>query len=457
MRMKIKIILSIVVVAIWSNIDAQSSNSRLLRRMSRQSVEELLESQIPISEAMDLAKEGNGKGFYQLAIRYAQGNELPKDDTAAYKMLRKACDVDYANAILVEGICDERNMRDGTSYSSLPSTYKYCGVSFSYGRENRREYEWLTNEVAFARVMKKYEKARDLGALAATNQIAALNKRLANFYKEEAEARAKITTAEENDRRLAAMLGENIRQQKKLPMMSRQSVEELLELQIPINEAMDLAKEGNGKGFYQLAIRYAQGNELPKDDTAAYKMLRKACDVDYANAILVEGICDERNMRDGTSYSSLPSTYKYCGVSFSYGRENRREYEWLTNEVAFARVMKKYEKARDLGALAATNQIAALNKRLANFYKEEAEARAKITTAEENDRRLAAMLGENIRQQKKLPITSAADLDWSQMIQLIDDGCNVRIEYHAPIFDNSGQIKGFSERATVSKPVCGGI
>ena len=34
---------------------------------------------------MNLAKEGNGKGFYQLAIRYAQGNELPEDDTAVYK------------------------------------------------------------------------------------------------------------------------------------------------------------------------------------------------------------------------------------------------------------------------------------------------------------------------------------------------------------------------------------
>ena len=207
--MKIKIILGIVMVAMWSNSDAQEQGPlRRIRGIRWQPAEELLEPQIPISEAMDLAKDGNGKGFYQLAIRYAQGNELPKDNAAAYKMLCKACDVNYANAILVEGICDERSLRGG-SMRSLPSTYKYCGVSFSCGWED----EWLTNEVAFARVLKKYEKARDLGALAATNQIDALNKRLADFYREEAESRAKITAAEENDRRLAAMLGENIRQQ----------------------------------------------------------------------------------------------------------------------------------------------------------------------------------------------------------------------------------------------------
>ena len=67
----------------------------------------LLEPQISVEEAMILAKEGKGRGFYQLAIRYAQGNELPKDGKVAYKMLCKACDVNYPNAILVEGICDE--------------------------------------------------------------------------------------------------------------------------------------------------------------------------------------------------------------------------------------------------------------------------------------------------------------------------------------------------------------
>ena len=208
--MKIKIILGIVMVAMWSNSDAQEQGPlRRIRGIRWQPAEELLEPQIPISEAMDLAKDGNGKGFYQLAIRYAQGNELPKDNAAAYKMLCKACDVNYANAILVEGICDEGNLRDGASGCSSPSTYKYCGASFSRGWKD----EWLTNEVAFARVMKKYEKARDLGALVATNQIDALNKRLANFYKKEAEAQAKVRAAEENDRRLAAILGENIRQQ----------------------------------------------------------------------------------------------------------------------------------------------------------------------------------------------------------------------------------------------------
>lgn len=186
---------------------------RLLNRPGFRPAVNLLEPIIPIDEAMNLVKEGKGKGFYQLAIRYAQGNELPKDEKAAYKLLCRACDLNYANAVLVEGLYDEGNLRESnTSNSTSPSTYIYCGAYFSGGN---REYALLTNKVAFARVMTKYEKARDLGALAATNQIAALNKRLADFYRREAEQarlRDKANTAEENNRRVAALLGEDVRQ-----------------------------------------------------------------------------------------------------------------------------------------------------------------------------------------------------------------------------------------------------
>ena len=207
--MKKKIVFCLIAAVIGLHTDAQLRRPGLFRPGALRRPINLLEPLIPIDEAMNLVKEGKGKGFYQIAIRYASGNELPEDKNAAYKMLCKACDLNYANAILVEGMLDEGNLRESDTYSTAPSTYMYCGAAFSGGR---REYAWLTNEVAFARVMKKYEKARDLGALAATNQIAALNKRLADFKREEQDRIAKVKAAEENDRRLAAILGEDMRQ-----------------------------------------------------------------------------------------------------------------------------------------------------------------------------------------------------------------------------------------------------
>ena len=183
------------------------SRNSLMRVRSRL---ELLEELIPLEEALKLARDGKGKGYFQLALRYAGGNELPRDSKLAYKMLCKARDADYANAVLVEGLCDEADLRTPSGYSGRASVdsamREYCGVKFVNGR---RDSDSLTNEVAFARVMGKYEKAKSLGALTATNQIAALNKRLADFNAErpEVEAKqAKEAREAEAAKQIAAML-----------------------------------------------------------------------------------------------------------------------------------------------------------------------------------------------------------------------------------------------------------
>lgn len=185
-------------------------------RMPQSKVTTILEELIPIKDAMKLAKEGKGKGFYQLAVRYARGEELPKDRSAAYKMLRKACDVEYGNAVLIDGLCDESwlvsDLPRGIADALFEGRYmeaamnRYCGTEFY---RERREYDFITNKVAFAEVMGKYEKAKQLGVLVATNQIEALNKRLAEFTKIEEEKAAKIKKAEENRKALLELLGED--------------------------------------------------------------------------------------------------------------------------------------------------------------------------------------------------------------------------------------------------------
>lgn len=185
---------------------SSSSFGRLLNARPQQG-QGLLEELVPLEEAMALAKAGKGKGFYQLALRYARGEELPQDDAAAYRMLCKARDADYAHAVLVEGLCDERCLKHPDRlYAPVAEgeLRTYCGAVFRDGRCFLHDRDFLTNAVAVARVMGKYEKAKRLGALVATNQIAALNKRLSDFKAEE----AKRLQAEENAKRVAGLLDE---------------------------------------------------------------------------------------------------------------------------------------------------------------------------------------------------------------------------------------------------------
>lgn len=225
------------------------------RRLTAQQQLGLLEELVPLEEAMALAKAGKGKGFYQLALRYARGEELPQDDTAAYRMLCKARDADYAHAVLVEGLCDEIFLRqpqkrfgrrlflNGDAREALRS---YCGgADFRDGR-NWDEHDFLTNAVAVARVMGKYEKAKRLGALVATNQIAALNKRLSDFKAEE----AKRLQAEENAKRVAGLLDEkntrpktDAREARERAAAEReQLLERLLEIQAEIRRQREQRK-----------------------------------------------------------------------------------------------------------------------------------------------------------------------------------------------------------------------
>ena len=179
---------------------ARGSLLGLLSRQAKPLEDKQLEERIPLEEALSLAKDGKGKGFYQLALRYALGDEVPINGKTAYQMLVKACESNYANAVLIEGICDESNLKDHHSRSFTQQMIEYCGTSnFDDGR---RESDSVTNAVAFARVMGKYERAKELGALAATNQIAALNKRLSDFQTKESEEKEKVERAKEKDRRV---------------------------------------------------------------------------------------------------------------------------------------------------------------------------------------------------------------------------------------------------------------
>lgn len=231
-----------------TRLGERPSTFRRLLGVRPQQGQGLLEELVPLEEAMALAKAGKGKGFYQLALRYARGEGLPQDDAAAYRMLCKARDADYAHAVLVEGLCDEKLLCTDRGYSGFSQKrvlHSYCGTDFTDGRA-WDDRDFLTNAVAVARVMGKYEKAKRLGALMATNQIAALNKRLSDFKAEE----AKRLQAEENAKRVAGLLDEKNTRPKTDAREARehaaaereQQLERLLEIQAEIRRQREQRK-----------------------------------------------------------------------------------------------------------------------------------------------------------------------------------------------------------------------
>lgn len=319
---------------------SSSSFGRLLNARPQQG-QGLLEELVPLEEVMALAKAGKGKGFYQLALRYARGEGLPQDDAAAYRMLCKARDADYAHAVLVEGLCDEKLLCTDRGYSGFSQKRvlrSYCGADFTDGRA-WDDRDFLTNAVAVARVMGKYEKAKRLGALVATNQIAALNKRLSDFKAEE----AKRLQAEENAKRVAGLLDEkntrpktDAREARERAAAEReQLLERLLEIQAEIRRQREQRK-------LERPLRDERMVLLPKY-RAAFKALTGYEMGQKIDEEMLGRERDWRNVKLAKPYRYFTDcTLKVCdgclyGVSMSFGSDGKYSRKSLEAEAEAVR------------------------------------------------------------------------------------------------------------------------
>lgn len=405
-----------------SNLDELRSNLRSNLRSIRISEADrearrgyLLEPLLPFAEAVDKAKRGCPQGYYALALHYAKGVEIERDVEVARQFLQKADSANYGNAVFVLAMLNEMELFGNLAhrYSLMRNTEaariaKYTGVPVSSYKGTLS----FTNKTDVALVRTGYERAISLGVSEATNELVRFERRLAKEQakaKQDADSASKIAAVKATNAEIAkSTLGlssalpkekePSLAFSKTLPRKKIIMEPEMLEPMIPLEEALQLANANKGKGYYQLAIRYAQGNELPEDRRIAYKLLCKACDVKYANAVLVEGLCDEADLRECCSDPKMLRPVEvtswmhgYCGTVFYTGRH---DWDILTNEVAFARIMSKYVRAKELGMLEATNHIARLNSRLANFKIEDAERNAKEKVKSENNRRVLNLLGD---------------------------------------------------------------
>ena len=84
------------------------SRPRLLHREFDETL--ILESLPSFAEAVDLAKSGNPRGWYALAIHYCSGETINKDESRAYDCLVKAVDSAYGNALLIYTMLQEEKV-----------------------------------------------------------------------------------------------------------------------------------------------------------------------------------------------------------------------------------------------------------------------------------------------------------------------------------------------------------
>lgn len=150
------------------------------RRMYRP---QLLEPLLPFAEAVEKAKAGNPQGYYALAIHYAKGEAIERDDEQARQFLRKASDLNYGNAVLIDTICLEQSSvtKKEMHFSAAdlkPYCHDYAGIRgltpFSYERGKHS----LTNSADVAAIRAGYKRAFRLGVAAATNELARFEQRL---------------------------------------------------------------------------------------------------------------------------------------------------------------------------------------------------------------------------------------------------------------------------------------
>ena len=196
-------------------IDIKFSGTGVSREKFVNIVHRTLEPLIPIDAARDLMQKGDGKGYFQLALRYCTGEGVERNLTTSYQYLKEAYDLSYPNAVFYAGLAMEDTFKEpsqpflnvysryvtpnyffddttyGKTHSDILKGPRITRYNHSYANLYVNDEIWrfwgcagesssimpsITNETMFGMVYTNYCKAFKLGILSATNEIARLDK-----------------------------------------------------------------------------------------------------------------------------------------------------------------------------------------------------------------------------------------------------------------------------------------
>lgn len=389
---------------------------------------ELPEPLIPIEKALALAEKGEGKGYYQLAVRYAKGEGVEKDGEAAMKFLKKAYDANYPRAIFAVALGTEYRLGRYSSDEVEPSSAKLLGVNFSSagilcvhglisdegsdkvrrlldmrqalrGRESWEIDNGITNEVFTAWVRSDYEKAKSLGIGAAEKELTRFEKRI-----ELAQAQVKADLEKEavqkkNDELARRLIDEAAGKTRQfMPFPNSQK--------LPYQQALEGAEKSDSKSYYWLAYYFAKGEGVDRDGEAALKFLKKAVDANDPVACYTFGLLLEDEAlqnEDGRSVGDQETSRGFGGLHFNlrpfgaaawYTPVSKSGNKCLTNTVAVAHVESLYQKAIGGGFPYATNDIARLHRKIADCKKRIAEKQMEKARREEAANKALSLLDD---------------------------------------------------------------
>lgn len=191
-------IITMVSLFAIDEVRAQSRRPNLLNRKNAMTARERnpippLVSPLPFEEAVKKARQGDGLGLYSVALHYAKGEVIDRDQPKSLIYLQMAADAGYGNAVLVNTLVMEARMHVERGVwprfgPVLPDVGMYTGgvsldmpyvLSESVVRScgNMREL-WGTNASDVAIIRNGFEKALKLGVSVASNELSRFEARL---------------------------------------------------------------------------------------------------------------------------------------------------------------------------------------------------------------------------------------------------------------------------------------
>ena len=142
--------------------------------------DKLLEDRLPFTNALALAKQGDARGYYQLAILFSDGDGVERNRATGYRFLEKAAEMGYGNAWYVMGrikaarvrrVIDFWRMYSPSDNLRAPSTFGLTGAVLWDGLD--QDTPPLDEEV-FRVASNCYAKAVAAGVKAAEKDLRTL-------------------------------------------------------------------------------------------------------------------------------------------------------------------------------------------------------------------------------------------------------------------------------------------
>lgn len=184
----------IICLLILPAIVSAQSLLRPRRGLRQQQQSQLLEPLLPFAEAVEKAKANDPQGWYAIAIHYAKGKEIERDNEKAWQFLLKAESANYSNAVFVATMITEELAAGARttfrrSYLLSDDEKRPCVLAYTGGGVFAFDLHQIgitiTNAADVAKIRAGYERAFKLGVSAATNELARFEQRV-KAYQEKA-------------------------------------------------------------------------------------------------------------------------------------------------------------------------------------------------------------------------------------------------------------------------------